>query len=169
MSDISNQYGSDYSHRPHRNILADAQQTRPRKLSQMSTIDQNQRKIPPQEKSIRISNLSDRRRERETSRLSDLSKTDSIPKPNQHIKSKSPTSSSSILSHRQIHHHQPQSDSNTKNSPFEPELSICSSSHEDLIEENVNPPSRTYRLITNEQPLDGRHVIPSTKYVSYSI
>lgn len=170
MSDISNQYGSDYSHRPQRNILIDAQ-TRSRRTSEIPTIDPNQRKIPLQKailsqgKSTGNSNLSDSRRERETSRLSNLSKTDSIPINDQPIKTKilktkSPTTSS-IVSQRQTH---PQIDLTNKTHLFQPELSISSSSHDELIEENLDTPSRTYRLKCNEQPLDGRHVIPSNTY-----
>ncbi len=43
-------------------------------------------------------------------------------------------------------------------------LSISPSSHQEFIEENSITPSRTYRLINNDQqPIDGRYVVPSNK------
>lgn len=174
MSDISNQYGSDYSQR---NILVDAN-PRSRKLpSNMSMTgqDSHQRKINPQKmishgKLTRPTDL--RPRERETSRLSNLSKTDSMSINDQPpiklkirkktslqpLPQKSPTSSSIISSH-------PHSDMTNKTNSFRPELPLSPSSHDEFLDENLNTHCRTYRLMTDEQPLDGRHVIPSTQYV----
>ena len=179
ISDISNQYGSDYSHRSQRNILVDAN-PRSRKLpSDMSMasqvqIDSNQQKILSQGKLTRPTDL--RPREREISRLSNLSKTDSMSINDQPpiklkilkktslnpLPPKSPTSSSIISSH-------PHSDIINKTNSFQPELPLSPSSHDEFLDENLNTHCRTYRLMTDEKPLDGRHVIPSTQYVFHRI
>jgi hypothetical protein len=114
-------------------------------------------------------NLYDSRRERETSRLSNQSKTDSSlfddksikqrlikrDSTTSHLQSRSPTSWSIISEHQQ------QFDIDDKLNTYQSELST-STSNDQFIEENENTPSRTYRLMTNDQELiDGRHVIPS--------
>lgn len=161
MSDISNQYGSDYSsQRMQRNILVDAN-PRSRKIpsdmfntGQMQ-IDGNQRKLS------RPTNLSDLRpRERENSRLSNLSKTDSMS-----INDHPPSIKSKIPKKTSLHPLPPKSpiSSSIVSHPhsLQTDLPLSPSSHD----ENLHTHCRTYRLMTDEQPLDGRHVIPSTKYV----
>jgi hypothetical protein len=71
-----------------------------------------------------------------------------------HFQSRSPTSWSIVSEH------QPQINT------YQSELSTSPSSQDQFIEDQENTPSRTYRLITNDQqPIDGRYVVPSNKYV----
>ena len=123
-------------------------------------------------------NIYDSRRERETSRLSNISKPDSIPydekqskqkiiekKSTKHFQRYSPTSWSAISEHKNDQQ-QKEIDEKT-NSPLS-DLSRSSSSHEDLKREKSSASSRTYRLVTDEQqqqPVDGRYVLPSNKYL----
>jgi hypothetical protein len=123
-------------------------------------------------------NNSNPQREREASRLSNISKTDSLQPNEKHFKqkiidkssiasfqTKSPTSWSIISEHET---NRQQLESHEKTSQDQSEISTSPSSHDELINENSNTPSRTYRLIVNDQqqqPLDGRYVIPSNKYI----
>lgn len=55
---------------------------------------------------------------------------------------------------------------------YQSQLSISPSSHEELNRENSNTPSRTYRLIIDDQqeqqqPTDGRFIVPSNKYIYF--
>jgi hypothetical protein len=104
------------------------------------------------------------RRERETSQLSNMSKTDSIQIKQKimeknstgSFQSRSPTSSS-LISEQQF-------EISNKTNPYQPE---SLSSQDESIENNSSTP-RTYRLMINDQqqqPLDGRYVIPSNKFV----
>lgn len=141
---------------------------------------QTTHQIGSQSKPIRIqpinSNIYDLRRERETSRLSNISKTDSIQYDDKQIKQKildknssgnfpvnSPTSWSIISEHQ---NDQQQLYIYEKTNLYQTELSISPSSHEELNRTSSNTPSRTYRLIIDDQqqqPIDGRHVVPSNK------
>jgi hypothetical protein len=72
------------------------------------------------------------------------------------FQSRSPTSSS-LISEQQF-------EISNKTNPYQPE---SLSSQDESIENNSSTP-RTYRLMINDQqqqPLDGRYVIPSNKFV----
>jgi hypothetical protein len=190
MNESNNQYGPDYSHNAQKNGLVSLQSRPSKGLFQTNEISTNRNSIlqsqtnpnhypwhKSQSKPTRIqpilstnTNNSNSQRERETSRLSNISKTDSIqPNKQKHLEKnsinnyqiKSPISWSIISEH---HNDQQQfgiyETTNT-------EISTSPSSHDELINEDSSTPSRTYRLTTNDQqqPLDGRYVIPYNKYI----
>ncbi|CAF3522726.1 unnamed protein product [Adineta steineri] len=105
-------------------------------------------------------------REREISRLSDMSKTESIQSKQQiheknsvnNFQSRSPTSWSVISEHQ---NEQQKLQNFNKLNIYESESE--SSSQDELIENNSRTPSRTYRLMTNdqEQSHNEKHIIPS--------
>jgi hypothetical protein len=117
-------------------------------------------------------NIYDSRRERETSRLSNISKTDSIQFKQKFIEKNStgnlqtisPTSWSVISQHQ---NDQQQLEIYEKTSTYQSDVSASPSSHDELIGDNSSTPSRTYRLLINDQqqPIDGRYVVPSNKYI----
>jgi hypothetical protein len=119
----------------------------------------------------------DSRREKETSRLSNISKTDSIQYDEKQFKQKildknssghlqrnSPTSWLIISEHQ---NDQQQLNIYEKPNTVQSELSISPSPHDELSRENTNTP-RTYRLMIDdqqEQPIDGRYAVPPNKYI----
>jgi hypothetical protein len=204
MSEINNHYGSDYLHgtqKPTSISSKNQLHTFETSTTHQAQIDQNRNlnqwqnskygnenyrwqktQFNSQPKPTRIEpinpNLYDSNRERETSRLSNLSKTDLIQFDNKqikpkiiqktstnHLSSQSPTSWSIISEHQQ----QQQEINGKTKTIFQSELSVSPSSNDELIEDNVSTTSRTYRVITNDQEeqqsMDGRYVLPSNKYV----
>ena len=182
MNESNNQYGPDYSHNAQKNGLVSLQSRPSKGHFQTNEISTNRNSMiqsqtnpnhypwhKSQSKPTRIqpilstnTNNLNSQRERETSRLSNTSKTDSIQQTKQNILNKnsinnyqikSPTSWSIISEHQ--------------NDQQNTEISTSPSSHDELINENSSTPSRTYRLTTNDQqqPLDGRYVIPYNKYI----
>ncbi|CAF3426014.1 unnamed protein product [Rotaria socialis] len=118
-------------------------------------------------------NITELKREREISQLSNISKVDSTQyddmKFNQKrieksstgsFQTKSPVSWSIVSEH---HNDQEQYEVYEKSNNYPSELSISPSSHEEFTENNGNTSSRTYRTmkIDHQQLFDGRYVIPS--------
>jgi hypothetical protein len=196
MIETNGQYELDYTHGTQKSTSV-ASQSHPSKVyyqtnetpttrnsSIQSQIDQNRQLHPwtksqlgSQSKPTRIQQINntnnyDSKQERETSRLSNLSKTDSIQfkqkiieqNSTENLQTKSPRSWSIISDHQ---NDQQQLKINQKRNIYQSEVSTSPSSHEELIQENSTTPSRTYRLMNNDQQLsiDGRYVLSSHKYI----